>query len=266
MRLLKQKTNTAFTLIELLVVIAIIAILAAMLLPALAKAKEKARRIQCLNNMHQIEIAVNIYAGDFKDRVPVLTGTAAWVWDLPDAPAQSMLSSGLTKKAFYCPGTAPKFTDYENYQEPGTDSNGNGYNLWDFDKNKAFHVVGYALAFNGAASKLDTTNQNTSLQPERISFPLLGTSVVVPVAERVLVADALLSTAANVNPGTSFTAVGGAGGFQQPNVNPYLHTSPHLKGSLPSGGNVGYKDSHAEWRKFELMVPRTGANTPAFWW
>ncbi len=65
-----RRQSSAFTLIELLVVIAIIAILAALLLPALSSAKEKARRTGCVNSLHQLGLALHMYGGDNNDKLP----------------------------------------------------------------------------------------------------------------------------------------------------------------------------------------------------
>jgi prepilin-type N-terminal cleavage/methylation domain-containing protein/prepilin-type processing-associated H-X9-DG protein len=261
-----------FTLIELLVVIAIIAILAAILLPALSQAKEKAVRLSCMSNERQIGIAFFMYVGENGEKLPALEppGGAAWAWDLPISVADTMLNSmGGQKKVFFCPTTQPRFTDWENFAEPGT-----GNNLWDFntDPTTGLRIAGYVFALSGSKSLLYPTNQNAKLMDQILIISVSGTTKTFrtgPPTDRVLTADVVISAGATTpgyaHPENNYNNVGG--GFVQPGKVPYPHLSAHIRGVIPQGQNIGFGDGHVQWHKFDdSVINRVGGNRPCFWW
>ena len=98
----------AFTLIELLVVIAIIAILAALLLPALAQAKQRAKSVQCLNNLRQLGLATVMYSDENDDKLPSsshVPGEVSWVASLPPMLSYKVTATslGAATNIYLCP-------------------------------------------------------------------------------------------------------------------------------------------------------------------
>lgn len=239
---INHSRSSAFTLIELLVVIAIIAILAAMLLPALSAAKEKARRIQDVNNLRQIGVGMAVYSLGNDDRVlPVRDNVLNTLTD-PGAAAAKEVGLNVDAKTASI-WNCPNRTKAEPAL-PFREATGDGSYQW---------VIGVTY-LGGLTNWITPSGVFKSYSPVKLS---------TSKPHWALAADALIKIGGDWAENNAAAKASGRYSI-------YANTPPHKKGNTAAGGNVTFADGSAAWRKFDSwyrFATRAGAygTTDTYW-
>jgi prepilin-type N-terminal cleavage/methylation domain-containing protein/prepilin-type processing-associated H-X9-DG protein len=261
-----MKKSRGFTLIELLVVISIIAVLMGILMPALTKVREQAKRQTCGMRIRQHVLALNMYAGENDTKLPLPTTSGAWLQDVAINTVHFMLGTGMTREMFYCPSNTIHQKRNDLFWKYNNKS-------WDPQQKRFTNFTSSSFVVSGYCFILQTTSGN---RPAIVSYPSDSTkkqwvksTMDSQQSVREVVVDSTMGIPSSGKKyGREFVNVPG-GIYAESGV--YDRTSHLTNKGEPAGGNIGFLDGHTEWRAFEpeiksgVAVPRYGDN-PGFFW
>jgi prepilin-type N-terminal cleavage/methylation domain-containing protein/prepilin-type processing-associated H-X9-DG protein len=258
---MKAKKANGFTLIELLVVIAVIALLMSILMPALSRARDQARRVGCGNNLKQIGTSLHMYANDYNGRLPLNAG-GYWLWDIAYSTTDYILATGGDRKTFYCPSDLSKNGDmaivWQFGQDPPYTASIDQVAEPTTGRNSIYRVTSYFWLMDTQSGRGNSEASRPRGTPDSWTWP--RTVTVRNPAATELVLDATLSS--TEDPKTaSFTEVRG-GLFTRHQK--FDRTNHIARGDQPDGANILFVDGHLDKRPFSDMIVRRTA--PIHWW
>ena len=253
-----------FTLIELLVVISVIALLLSILMPSLSRVKASARRIVCSSQLHQVGVAMHLYAAKNDSKLPAVEGTLGeWLFDIPYMAAEFVRNEYAQIELMYCPDNSLRKKNDDELLEYYTS---HFYGGVPGDPPEAFNggwaVTDYFWLMTFGQDSRDNPDEYLYEEgPNQNKKIFVSNTIVKQPSDYPMVVDLVWAQGSPDDEYLDFTTV----------ISAFVFSSNHVEGSKATGGNRLCVDGNVKWTKFDDMYMHYGrawaptGNTLHYW-